>query len=70
VTSYRAATAPDAPADAPPLAKIIAVLSLSLWIGVIIAGRLLTFYRPFPCGPEGPGLLAECLPNYYGDAPR
>lgn len=70
VTSYRAATAPDAPADAPPLAKIIAVLSLSLWIGVIIAGRLLTFYRPFPCGPEGPGILAECLPNYYGDAPR
>lgn len=65
LTSYRQATAPGAPDDAPRLAKIIAVASLSLWIGVIVAGRLLTFYRPFPCGPEGPGLLAQCLPNYY-----
>jgi hypothetical protein len=70
VTSYRRATAPGAPADAPPLAKVIAVLSLSLWLGVIVAGRLLTFYRPFPCGPEGPGFIAECLPNYYGQTPR
>jgi hypothetical protein len=70
VTSYRRATRPGASADAPPLAKVIAVLSLSLWIGVIVAGRLLTFYRPFPCGPEGPGFLAQCLPNYSGQAPR
>ena len=70
LTSFRKVSGPDAPADAPPLAKIIAVLSLSLWIGVIIGGRLLTFYRPFPCGPEGPGFLAQCLPNYYGQAPR
>jgi hypothetical protein len=65
VTSYRRATAPGAPADAPRLAKIIAAASLCLWLGVIVTGRLLTFYRPFPCGPEGPGFLAECLPNYY-----
>jgi len=27
-------------------ARIIAAVSLSMWIGVIVAGRLLTFYRP------------------------
>jgi hypothetical protein len=27
-------------------ARIIAVTSLACWIGVIICGRLLTFYRP------------------------
>jgi hypothetical protein len=65
VTSYRKTTARGAPDEAPRLAKLIAVASLSLWIGVIVAGRLITFYRPFPCGPEGPGFLAECLPDYY-----
>jgi hypothetical protein len=65
ITSYQKATAPGAPDEAPRLAKIIAVASLTLWIAVIVSGRLLTFYRPFPCGPEGPGFLAECLPNYY-----
>ena len=65
LTTFRRATAPGAPEDAPRLAKVIAVASLSLWIGVIVAGRLITFYRPWPCGPEGPGFLAQCLPNYY-----
>ena len=32
--------------DAPPAARIIGGVSLVLWIGVIICGRLLTFYRP------------------------
>lgn len=44
--------------------KIIAGVSLSLWIAVIVAGRLLTFYRPFPCEPSGPGFLATCIPGY------
>ena len=37
--------------DAPRAAKIIAGVSLSLWLGVIICGRLLTFFRPpfFQC---------------------
>ena len=65
ITCWRKATAPGAPDEAPRLAKIIAIASLTLWIGVIVSGRLLTFYRPFPCGPEGAGFLAECLPNYY-----
>jgi uncharacterized membrane protein len=66
LTSYRRVTGAAAPSDAPRLAKVIAAASLCLWIGVIVAGRLLTFYRPFPCGPQGPGFLAECIPYYYG----
>lgn len=65
LTTFRRATAPGASDDAPRLAKIIAVASLCLWIGVIVAGRLITFYRPWPCGPEGPGFIAQCLPDYY-----
>jgi hypothetical protein len=64
-TSYRRTTRPGAPPDAPRFAKVIAVASLSLWLGVIVAGRLLTFYRPYPCGPAGAGTIAQCLPNYY-----
>ncbi len=33
-------------ADVPLRIKIIAATSLSMWIGVLICGRLLTFYRP------------------------
>ena len=52
------------PGDAAPrLARIVAGTSLCVWIGVIICGRLLTFYRPTSCGPEGPGFLAECIPR-------
>jgi len=63
LTSYRRATAPGAPLDAPRSAKFIALASISLWLGVIVAGRLLTFYRPAACGPEGPGILATCTPG-------
>jgi hypothetical protein len=52
------------PGDAAPrLAKVVAATSLCLWLGVIICGRLITFYRPSGCGPEGPGFLAECIPR-------
>ncbi len=63
VTSYRLATAPGAPADAPRSAKLIAVASLCLWMGVIVAGRLLTFYRPGFCESRPPAWLATCLPG-------
>jgi hypothetical protein len=36
--------APDAPAG--PLLRIVAGTSLSMWIAVLICGRLLTFFRP------------------------
>jgi hypothetical protein len=64
-TSFRRTTARGAAVDAPRAAKIIAAVSLSLWIGVIVAGRLITFYRPFPCEPAGPGFLATCIPGYF-----
>jgi hypothetical protein len=65
LTSFRRTTARGAAPEAPRTAKIIAAASLSLWIGVIVAGRLLTFYRPFPCPPAGPDFLATCIPGYF-----
>ena len=61
--AYRRATAPGASADAPRSAKVIATISLCMWIGVIVCGRLLTFFRPADCGPEGAGLVATCIPR-------
>jgi len=63
LTSYRRATAPGA-LEVPRPARAIALASLCLWIAVIVCGRLLTFYRPWPCGPEGPGFLATCIPGW------
>jgi hypothetical protein len=63
LTMYRRTTAPGAAVDAPRLAKVIAATSLFSWIVVIVCGRLLTFYRPGPCGPGGPGFLAMCIPQ-------
>jgi len=54
---------PGAGDDAPRAAKVIAAISLAMWLGVIVSGRLLTFYRPGVCGAEGPGLLADCIPE-------
>src|SRR5262245_7490863 len=65
LTSYARATAPGAPSQAPRLAKVIGLISIAMWLGVIIAGRLLTFYRPEPCGPDGPGFISRCIPDYY-----
>jgi hypothetical protein len=54
---------PDAAADVPHRARLIAVTSIAMWIGVIVCGRLLTFYRPTICGPDGPGVIADCIPR-------
>jgi hypothetical protein len=63
LTTYRRATQPGASPDAPVTGKIIAAVSLSLWIAVIVCGRLLTFYRPGGCPASGPGLIASCNPR-------
>jgi hypothetical protein len=63
LVAYGKSTAPGAPAEAPRVAKVIAATSLCMWIAVIVCGRLLTFYRPAPCPPEGPGFIAECIPR-------
>lgn len=55
VTTAPKALATGAQDDAPTAARVIAVVSLASWIGVIAFGRLLTFFRPpyfwcFWCG--------------------
>ena len=62
-TSWGRATADNAVPDAPRAAKVAATISLSLWIGVIVCGRLLTFFRPGDCPASGPGLIADCTPR-------
>jgi hypothetical protein len=64
-TSYRRITSPDAGPNAPRLARAAGAVSLTLWIAVIVAGRLLTFYRPYPCEPPEPRYWATCIPGYY-----
>ena len=49
--------------DAELPAKVIAALSLFLWIGVIVFGRMLTFYRPADCGANPAGLILTCIPS-------
>jgi hypothetical protein len=47
LTSFRTVQTLREGETAPLAARIIGGVSLSLWIAVIAAGRLLTFYRPF-----------------------
>jgi cytochrome bd-type quinol oxidase subunit 1 len=62
VTSWGRVNA-DGTINAPRAGKIAAAISLSMWISVIVCGRLLTFYRPGPCPKDGPGLIADCTPR-------
>jgi hypothetical protein len=62
LTSYRQVFGSAALLDAPKRAKVIAAISLCAWIGVIIGGRLLTFYRPGNCPREVTTLLLTCEP--------
>jgi hypothetical protein len=48
--------------DAELPAKVIAGFSLFLWIGVIVFGRMLTFYRPADCGSEPVRSISTCIP--------
>ena len=62
VTLFRRA-ASMAPGAAPPAgARLSGALSIALWTGVIICGRLITFYRPTVCMPgETIGFVADCI---------
>ena len=63
LTSYRRAFGATATLDAPARAKVIAAVSLCMWIGVIICGRMITFFRPGPCrGEEQTKVLLTCQP--------
>jgi hypothetical protein len=63
LVAYRRTASPGAPDEAPRVAKAIAVASLCLWIGVIVAGRLLTFHRPWPCESGTETFIATCVPD-------
>jgi hypothetical protein len=65
LTCYRRTVGPSAPANAPRAAKVIAAISLAAWLSVTVAGRLLTFYRPFPCESGEVGFIAACLPGAF-----
>lgn len=45
-TTAQAAKATPATQDAPVRAQVMAAMSLACWCGVIIGGRLITYYRP------------------------
>ena len=62
LSSYRQVFRSDASLKAPTHARVIAAISLSAWVGVIICGRLLTFYRPSTCFGEQLALLLTCQP--------
>jgi hypothetical protein len=50
------------PGPPPMLARLSGAISLGLWITVIVCGRMITFFRPAICGPDGPlAFVANCI---------
>ena len=48
----------------PGIVKLFGATSLICWIGVIVCGRLITFYRPGLCTPGEPlAFIVECIPR-------
>ena len=51
-------------ARGPRFEKLSGAISLLCWTGVIICGRLITFYRPDACDPgEALAFIAACIPR-------
>jgi hypothetical protein len=63
LTTYRRAFGPGASLDAPRHARVIAAISLTAWIAVIVCGRMITFYRPGPCMGDQTSVLLICAPE-------
>ena len=63
LSSFRRIFGPGAALDAPRRAKLIAAVSLCAWLGVIVCGRLITFFRPGPCFETSTALLLTCEPD-------
>ena len=63
LTSWRVVFGSRDVYDAPRRAKVIAAVSLSAWMGVIVCGRMLTFFRPFECDPKTTEIVLTCTPD-------
>ena len=51
-------------AAASRMGQLSGAISLACWIGVIICGRLITFYRPFGCeGDQALAFILQCIPG-------
>ena len=62
LTKFRRVNALGPGAHLPLAARFAGAFSLALWIGVIICGRMITFFRPIGCGAdEVAGLIATCI---------
>lgn len=62
LTMFRRVKALGPGEPAPYAVKINGAASLMLWTGVIIGGRMLTFFRPVRCRPgQVIGFLADCI---------
>ena len=54
-------------AAAPGVMKLFGGTSLICWIGVIVCGRLITFYRPGLCRSGEPlAFIIDCIPQVSG----
>lgn len=62
LNAFRRVTALGPGEDTPVAAKVAGAASLTLWIGVIVCGRMLTFFRPGFChGPTA--FVLTCFPG-------
>ena len=62
LTSWRLVFGSATTFEAPRRARVIAAISLSAWVLVIVFGRLITWYRPLPCLPTDVTWLLACSP--------
>ena len=61
-TMFRQVWATNAPSGESPFARVSGAVSLTLWIIVIVCGRMITFYRPEVCDAgDATGLIATCI---------
>ena len=63
VTSSRVVFGRETLFVAPTRARVIAAISLTAWLAVIVCGRLLTFFRPGVCEGAQQVLLLVCIPE-------
>ena len=62
VTIFRTVQGLSPVAPTPFKARMSGAVSLACWMGVIVCGRMITFYRPFPCRSDQTiGFLADCI---------